>query len=182
MIKILGFAGSLRRDSYNRALLRAAQKLAPADVEVEIFDIGSFPLFNEDMENPLPPVVAAFKEKIVQADAVLMVTPEYNYSISGVLKNAIDWASRPYGSNSFDGKAVAIMGASMGTIGTARAQYHLRQVCVFLNAHVLNKPEIMVSVAADKFRDGELVDEKTGHKVREQLVALVAWERQLRKS
>lgn len=111
-----------------------------------------------------------------------MVTPEYNYSISGVLKNAIDWASRPYGSNSFDGKAVAIMGATCGTIGTARAQYHLRQICVFLNGYVLNRPEIMVSAAADKFKDGELVDEKTKQKVREQLVALIAWAKQLRKN
>lgn len=181
MIKILGFAGSLRKDSYNQALLRAAQKLAPAGAEVEIFDIGSFPLYNEDIETNLPPVVAAFKEKIVQADAILMVTPEYNYSISGVLKNAIDWASRPYGSNSFDGKAVAIMGATSGMLGTARAQYHLRQICVFLNAHVLNKPEVMVSAVADKFKDGELVDEKTKQKVSEQLVALIAWAEQLRK-
>ncbi len=181
MTRILGFAGSLRKDSYNRALLRAAQKLAPAGTEVEIVDIGDFPLYNEDIEKTLPPMVAAFKDKIVQADAVLMVTPEYNYSISGVLKNALDWASRPYGSNSFDGKAVAIMGVTSGTIGTARAQYHLRQICVFLNAYVLNKPEIMVSSASDKFRDGELVDEKTRQKVHEQLVALTAWAKQLRK-
>lgn len=181
MTKILGFAGSLRKDSYNRALLRAAQKLVPAGVEMEIFELGDFPLYNEDIESSLPPVVAAFKEKMVQADAVLMVTPEYNYSISGVLKNAIDWASRPYGSNSFDGKAVAIMGATSGTLGTARAQYHLRQMCVFLNAYVLNRPEVMVSSAADKFKGGELVDEKTRHKVQEQLVALVAWAKQLRK-
>ena len=181
MIKILGFAGSLRKDSYNRALLLAAQKLTPAGAEIEIFDIGSFPLYNEDMEASLPAVITEFKTRLVQADAILMVTPEYNYSISGVLKNALDWASRPYGSNSFDGKPVAIMGATSGTIGTARAQYHLRQICVFLNAYVLNRPEIMVSSVADKFRDGELVDEKTRQKVREQLVALIAWTRQLHK-
>lgn len=181
MIKILGFAGSLRKGSYNRALLLAAQKLVPAGAEIEIVDIGSFPLYNEDLEVNLPAVIADFKTKLVQADAILMVTPEYNYSISGVLKNALDWASRPYGSNSFDGKPVAIMGATSGTIGTARAQYHLRQICVFLNAYVLNKPEIMVSSVADKFKDGELVDEKTKQKVREQLVALMAWTRQLQK-
>ncbi|MEQ1667959.1 MAG: NAD(P)H-dependent oxidoreductase [Sulfuriferula sp.] len=181
MIKILGFSGSLRKDSYNRALLRAAQKLTPAGVEVEIFDIGDFPLYNEDIETNLPIAVAVFKEKILQADAILMVTPEYNYSISGVLKNAIDWASRPYGSNSFDGKAVAIMGATSGMLGTARAQYHLRQICVFLNAHVLNRPEVMVGSVQNKFSDGELVDEKTRQKVSEQLVALIAWAEQLRK-
>lgn len=181
MIKILGFAGSLRKDSYNRALLLAAQKLVPDGAEIEIVDIGSFPLYNEDLEASLPAAIADFKTKLVQADAILMVTPEYNYSISGVLKNALDWASRPYGSNSFDGKPVAIMGATSGTVGTARAQYHLRQICVFLNAYVLNKPEIMVSSVADKFKDGELVDEKTKQKVREQLVALMAWTRQLHK-
>lgn len=181
MIKILGFAGSLRKDSYNRALLLAAQKLVPDGAEIEIVDIGSFPLYNEDLEASLPAAIADFKAKLVQADAILMVTPEYNYSISGVLKNALDWASRPYGSNSFDGKPVAIMGATSGTVGTARAQYHLRQICVFLNAYVLNKPEIMVSSVADKFKDGELVDEKTKQKVREQLVALMAWTRQLHK-
>ncbi|WP_223246971.1 NADPH-dependent FMN reductase [Sulfuriferula thiophila] len=181
MIKILGFAGSLRKDSYNRALLLAAQKLVPDGAEIEIVDIGSFPLYNEDLEASLPAAIADFKAKLVQADAILMVTPEYNYSISGVLKNALDWASRPYGSNSFDGKPVAIMGATSGTVGTARAQYHLRQICVFLNAYVLNRPEIMVSSVADKFKDGELVDDKTKQKVREQLVALMAWTRQLHK-
>lgn len=182
MIRILGFAGSLRKDSYNRALLNAAQKLAPAEAEIEIFDIGDFPLFNEDLEATPPQMIIAFKEKIVQADAVLIVTPEYNYSISGVLKNALDWASRPYGSDSFSGKAVAIMGAATGTLGTARAQYHLRQICVFLNCHVLNRPEIMVASAAQKFRDGELADDKTQQKVREQLIALVALAKQLQKA
>ena len=181
MLNILGFAGSLRKDSYNRALLRAAQKLVPpGEAQLDIFDIGSCPLFNQDQENDRPPVVTEFKARVKRADAILIVTPEYNYSVPGILKNAIDWASRPYGDNSFEDKPVAIMGASTGSIGTARAQYHLRQMCVFINAHPLNKPEIMVSMAAEKFKNGELVDEATREKVQEQLGALVAWAKRLR--
>ena len=179
MTKVLGFAGSLRKDSFNRALLRAAQKFAPPEVDVEIFEIDSLPLYNQDEESSLPSVVRSFKEKIESADAVLMVTPEYNYSVSGVLKNAIDWASRPYGTNSFNDKPVAIMGATIGNIGTARAQYHLRQILVYLNAHALNSPEVMVSSAQDKFKDGELIDEHTQKKLREQLSALAVWAKRL---
>ena len=179
MTKVLGFAGSLRKDSFNRALLRAAQKFAPPEVDLEIFELNNLPLFNQDEETDLPQPVKNFKEKIEGADAVLMVTPEYNYSISGVLKNAIDWASRPYGANSFNDKPVAIMGATIGNIGTARAQYHLRQILVSLNAHVLNSPEVMVSSAPDKFRDGELIDEHTQKKLREQLSALAVWAKRL---
>ncbi len=180
MTKILGFAGSLRKDSYNRALLRAACMLAAAEgLELEIFELDGIPLYNQDDENVLPPIVRDFKSKIEQADAVLLVTPEFNYSVSGVLKNAIDWASRPYGANSFEEKPVAIMGATVGTLGTARAQYHLRQMLVYLNAYPLNRPEVMVSSAADKFKDGELIDEHTRQKVREQLIALVAWAKRL---
>src|ERR1019366_6581916 len=114
------------------------------------------------------------------ADAILLVTPEYNYSIPGVLKNAIDWASRPYGDNSWDGKPVAVMGASLGPLGTARAQYHLRQVFVFLNMHAVNKPEVMISGAAERFDDrGNLKDEKTGKLIRSLLESLVEWARQL---
>ena len=185
MIKIFGFAGSLRQGSYNQALLRAAQKLAPADeAEIEVFDIGSFPLYNEDIEadDKRPPAVTEFKTRLRQSDAVLMVTPEYNYSFSGALKNAIDWGSRPYGDNSFDNKPVAIMGATSGSLGASRAQYHLRQTCVFLNLHPLNRPEVMVSLARDKFQDGELVDEVTKEHVRKQLAALVVWTKQLRGS
>jgi chromate reductase len=127
----------------------------------------------------LPTVVRDFKTKIEQADAVLLVTPEYNYSVSGVLKNAIDWASRPYGANSFEEKPVGIMGATVGTLGTARAQYHLRQMLVYLNAYPLNRPEVMVSSAADKFKEGELVDEHTRQKVRELLAALATWAKRL---
>jgi len=123
---ILGFAGSLRKDSYNKTLLRAATKLVPPGVKLETFDLEGIPPFNQDMESMPPERVREVKAKIRAADALLIVTPEYNYSVLGVLKNAIDWASRPYGDNSFEGKSVAIMSASTGMLGGARAQYHLR--------------------------------------------------------
>ena len=140
-IKILGFAGSLRKDSYNRSLLRAALELVPKGTELEIFDLEGIPPFNQDLENQPPQKVKEFKAKIRAADAILIATPEYNYSVPGVLKNAIDSASRPYGDNAFEGKPVAVMGASIGMLGTARAQYHLRQSFVFLNVYPLNRPE-----------------------------------------
>ena len=149
-IKILGFAGSLRKDSYNRSLLRAALELAPKDAELEIFDLEGIPPFNQDLENQPPQKVKEFKAKIRAADAILIATPEYNYSIPGVLKNAIDSASRPYGDNPFEGKPVAVMGASIGMLGTARAQYHLRQSFVFLNVYPLNQPEVMVPLPRKK--------------------------------
>ena len=130
-LKVLGFAGSLRAGSYNKALLRAAENFIPEDANLEIFDIDGIPPFNQDIENDMPNKVKDFKSKIREADAILIATPEYNYSVPGVLKNAIDWASRPYGDNPFDGKPVAIMSASIGMLGGARAQYHLRQSLYF---------------------------------------------------
>ena len=127
-IRILGIAGSLRRNSYNRAALRAAQKVVPDNAVLETFDLDGIPVFSEDNERQPPEKVVELKKRIREADAVLLVTPEYNYSIPSGLKNAIDWASRPYGDNAWNGKPVAVMGASVGTFGTARAQYHLRQV------------------------------------------------------
>jgi chromate reductase, NAD(P)H dehydrogenase (quinone) len=145
-VKVLGFAGSLRRGSYNKALLRAAADLLPEDMNLEIFDIEGITAFNQDTEENMPLKVKEFKAKIREADAILIATPEYNYSVPGVLKNAIDWGSRPYGDNSFDGKPVAIMSASVGIIGGARAQYHLRQMFVFLNMYPINRPEVIVSL------------------------------------
>jgi chromate reductase, NAD(P)H dehydrogenase (quinone) len=178
---ILGIAGSLRKGSYNRAALRAAQQLAPADAEVEIFELDGIPPFSEDIEREPPAKVAELKEKIRAADTILLVTPEYNYSIPGVLKNAIDWASRPYGDSAWEGKPVAIMGASVGALGTARAQYHLRQVFVFLNMHAINKPEVMIGNASQRFDEqGNLTDETTKDLIGQLLQNLVAWARQLR--
>jgi chromate reductase len=181
-ISILGFAGSLRKGSYNKALLRAALEMIPGDAELEIFDLEGIPLFNQDMENQPPEKVKEFKVKIRAADAILIATPEYNYSIPGVLKNAIDTASRPYGDNAFDGKPVAIMGASVGMLGTARAQYHLRQSLVFLNLYPLNRPEVMVPLAQEKIdQNGRVTDQKTREKIKELLEALVIWTRKLKK-
>jgi chromate reductase len=180
-IKILGFAGSLRKDSYNRSLLRAALELVPKDAELEIFDLEGIPPFNQDLENQPPQKVKEFKAKIRAADAILIATPEYNYSIPGVLKNAIDSASRPYGDNVFEGKPVAVMGASIGMLGTARAQYHLRQSFVFLNMYPLNQPEVMVPFAQEKIgQNGRVTDQKTQEKIRELVESLVAWTRKLK--
>ncbi len=173
-MKIAAMCGSLRKQSFNRALLKVAQEEAPSGVTVEILDISHLPLFDQDYEEPLPPAVADFKAEIIEADAILFAVPEYNYSFSGVLKNAIDWASRPYGKNVWDGKIAGIMGGSMGMQGTCRAQYHLRQVFVYLNIHTLNKPEVMVGSIHEKFdKSGKLIDSKTREKVAELVQALV---------
>lgn len=179
-VNILGIAGSLRRDSYNRAALRAAQTLAPDDAKIEIFELDGITGFNQDDEMRPPAKVVELKARVRAADAILLVTPEYNYSIPGVLKNAIDWASRPYGDNAWDGKPVAVMGASIGAIGTARAQYHLRQAFVFLNMYPINQPEVMIANAQDRFdASGNLADEKTRELIQQLLRNLVAWARQL---
>ena len=179
-VRILGIAGSLRRQSYNRAALRAATQLVPEDATLDIFALDGIPGFNQDDEQNPPAQVVEFKRRIREADAVLIVTPEYNYSVPGVLKNAIDWASRPYGDSAWAGKPAAIMGASPGTIGTARAQYHLRQTFVFLNMFPINQPEVMISNAAERFdAEGNLTDERTKDFIRQLLQNLVAWTRRL---
>lgn len=179
-VHILGFAGSLRKNSFNRSILRAALEMVP-DAELEIFDLEGIPPFNQDQENQPPEKVKEFKAKIRAADAILIATPEYNYSIPGVLKNAIDWASRPYGDNAFEGKPVAVMGASPGMTGTARSQYHLRQTFVFLDMHPLNRPEVMVPFAHEKIdKEGKVTDPKTKEKIRELLESLLLWTRRLK--
>jgi chromate reductase, NAD(P)H dehydrogenase (quinone) len=160
-IKILGIAGSVRKASFNKSALRAAQKLVPEGASIEIFDIDGLPGFNQDEEKNPPAKVTELKAKIRAADAILFVTPEYNYSIPGVLKNAIDWASRPYGDSAWKGKPVAVMGASVGVIGTARAQYHLRQVFVFLDMDALNQPEVMINASKSFDDQGNLTDQQT---------------------
>ena len=177
---ILGIAGSLRKESFNRSLLRAAQELAPEGARLETFELDGIPPFNQDEEANPHPLVAEFKQRIRAADAILFVTPEYNYSIPGVLKNAIDCASRPYGDSAWAGKPVAIMGASIGMLGTARAQYHLRQTFVFLNMYPVNQPEVMVSNAQKRFdQEGRLTDEKTKTLVQQLLTELVSWAKRL---
>jgi chromate reductase, NAD(P)H dehydrogenase (quinone) len=182
-VRILGIAGSLRRQSYNRAALRAATELVPEGATLSVFELDGIPGFSEDDEKNPPAKVVELKKRIREADAVLFVTPEYNYSVSGVLKNAIDWASRPYGDSAWSGKPAAIMGASVGTIGTARAQYHLRQICVFLNVFPVNQPEVMIGNAAQRFdAAGRLTDEKTRQYIRQLLESLVAWTKRLQAS
>jgi chromate reductase, NAD(P)H dehydrogenase (quinone) len=177
---ILGIAGSLRQGSFNRAALQAAQTLVPDGATLAIFDIAGLPGFNQDDE-PNPPVqVVELKQRIRSADAILFVTPEYNYSVPGVLKNAIDWASRPYGDNAWNGKPVAVMGASVGAMGTARAQYHLRQMFVFLNMYAVNQPEVMIANAHKHFDEqGNLTDERAKKLIRQLLEELVSWTRRL---
>ncbi|HEV3200884.1 MAG TPA: NAD(P)H-dependent oxidoreductase [Bryobacteraceae bacterium] len=180
-LSILGIAGSLRKGSYNRGLLRAAQQLAPEGVSVESFDLDGIPPYNQDDDATPPALVTDFKARIRAADAILFVTPEYNYSMPGVLKNAIDWASRPYGDSAWEGKPVAVMGASGGLQGTSRAQYHLRQCFVFLNMHPINRPEVMIAGASQKFdADGNLTDEKAKEMVERLLMALADWTRKLK--
>jgi chromate reductase len=178
VVKILAVSGSLRRASFNSAALRAAKELAPEGVEVTIFEgLRDIPPYDDDARTGtgFPPAVAAFRAAVKAADAVLFASPEYNYSISGVLKNAIDWASRAP-DQPFDGKPIGIMGASGGLLGTARAQYDLRKICVFLNAHVLNKPEVMIGQAAQKFdAQGVLTDETTRGLIAQQMAALRDW-------
>ena len=179
-IRILGIAGSLRRESYNRAALRAATQLAPEGASIEIFELEGLPGFNQDEEQNPPAKVVELKRRIREADAILIVTPEYNYSIPGVLKNAIDWASRPYGDSAWNGKPAAIMGASVGAIGTARAQYHLRQMFVFLNMFPINQPEVMIGNASERFdAAGNLTDDTTKDFIRQLLQGLVTWTRRI---
>src|SRR5215218_1842284 len=172
-IVVAGLVGSLRQRSFNRGLLRAAIDLAPTGMTISDVPIGELPHYDEDLDHDGgPEPVQQFRAAIRTADAILFVTPEYNYSISGVLKNAIDWASRPP-SQPFEAKPVAIMGASPGLFGSARAQYHLRQMLIFLNAMPLNRPEVMIGQAQNKFdADGNLTDEPTREFVRKLLVSL----------
>jgi len=179
-VSVLGFSGSLRKGSFNAAVLRAAVELTPVDMRLETFDLHGIPLYDGDVEAAgLPDTVQRFRERIGAADALLIVTPEYNYSMAGVLKNAIDWASRPP-DQPFRGKPVAIAGASMGGFGTARAQYHLRQTCVYLEMIPLNKPEVFVSAAHQKVdAEGRLTDEPSRAAIRALLDALAAWTRRV---
>ena len=179
-IHVLGTSGSLRKSSYNTALLTAASELLPEGVTLETFDLSLIPLYNEDVRSlGYPKAVKEFRDRIAAADALLIATPEYNYSIPGVLKNAIDWASRPPDSP-LDGKPVAIMGASTGSFGTVRAQMHLRQVCVGCNMLPLNDPEVLVMRAQEKFdASGRLADETTRRIIRDLLVGLADWTRRL---
>jgi chromate reductase len=180
-LSVLGIAGSLRRGSYNRGLIRAAVEVAPAGTTVIPYDLADLPLFNADVEaQGDPPSVAAFKRAIREADALLIATPEYNHCVPGVLKNAIDWASRPARASVLTGKPVAIMGASTGGGGTARAQAHLRDGLSYTNGLVLPLPEVLVPFADSKFdAESTLTDPETREAVRDLLVSFAAWTRRM---
>ncbi len=182
-LKIIGICGSLRKASYNRMALHIAQECLPENVSFEIVEIGDLPHFNQDLEENPPPSVTAFREKIKSADAILFSVAEYNYSISSVLKNAIEWGSRPYTGAVLNRKPVAMMGASNGMVGTGRAQHHLRQMFVQTDSLVLSRPEVMISFAQEKFdANGKLHDEKTREKIQSLVDALVEWTRKLKHS
>ncbi|KRA84301.1 NADPH-dependent FMN reductase [Altererythrobacter sp. Root672] len=176
-VRVLAFAGSLRAGSYNRALLRAAQELTPEGMRIEIFDIGEVPLYNSDVEAAGdPPAVAAFKQAIAAADGLLIATPEYNHGVPGVMKNAIDWASRPPQGAPLGRKPVGIIGASPGQTGSARGQSQLRQAFEFTNSYCMPQPEILVFRAHEKFdADGNLTDAATREYLAGYLAALRDW-------
>lgn len=182
-LNVLGIWGSLRKGSLNTMALKAAQKLAPEGMVIEPFDLRDVPLYDDDVRQVgFPPVVASLREAVRAANALLLVTPEYNYSYSGVIKNAIDWVSRPP-EHPFTDKPVAIMSASPGMLGGARAQYHLRQCFIFLDARVLARPEVMIAQAQGKFAaDGSLGDEPTAKVLAEILVALRDWTLRIERS
>lgn len=175
-LKIIGICGSLRKASYNLMTLRIAGKNFPPNVEFEIVEIGNLPLFNQDLEQNPPNTVTSFREKIKNTDAILFAVNEHNYSVSSVLKNAIEWASRPYKDAVLNKKPIAMMGASNGQVGTARAQYHLRQMLVQTDSYPLNRPEVMISFAQEKFdSEGNLHDEKTLQKIKNLVTELIDW-------
>lgn len=184
-VRVLAVPGSLRKGSFNKALLHAAIEIAKTEslpLAFTVAEIGDIPLYNDDVrvEQGFPPPVARFRAEIAACDALLFVSPEYNYSVPGVLKNAIDWASRAP-DQPFADKPFAVMGASGAMSGTMRMQYHLRQIAVFLNMHPLNQPEVFVRNAKSVFNDDltKLTDEPTRQVVLKQLQALVTWTRRL---
>ena len=173
-LTILGIAGSLRQQSYNKGAVRAAQKLCPEGVRLDLYDLAGLPLFNQDEERNANAKVADFKQRIRAADAILISTAEYNYGMPGVLKNALDCASRPYGDNAWDGKPVAIMSAAMSMGGGVRAQYQLRQCFVFLNMEAVVQPEVAIANAPQRFDEqGDLTDETSKKLIAQLLQKLV---------
>jgi chromate reductase, NAD(P)H dehydrogenase (quinone) len=177
-LRVVAIAGSLRAASYNRGLLRAAQDMAPRELTITIRDLAPIPLYNADVEaQGDPPPVAELKSAVQEADALLIAVPEYNYGVSGVLKNTIDWLSRPPESSVLHSKPAALLGAARGMAGTARAQLQLRQSFVYTQTWVMPPPpEILVAYAHEKFDAlGELIDEETRARLRNLLEALATW-------
>lgn len=180
-LKILAISGSSRKGSYNWALLEAAKDMLPDNTTLEIFDVSKFPLFTQDLESNPPADVLTFKETIKKSDAILFATPEHNYSIPAVLKNALEWGNRPEDDNSWDGKPAAIVSASTGPRGGARAQLHLRGIMVDLNMYPINAPQLFLARAQDAFDDDlRLKDERTKKTLKAVMQSLVKWTEQLR--
>jgi chromate reductase, NAD(P)H dehydrogenase (quinone) len=176
-LRVIGIAGSLRSKSFNRALLQAARELAPPELIIEIQELGDIPLFNEDLDSAGPPgSVMALRSAVLAADGLLLVTPEYNHGVPGVLKNAVDWLSQPLRQSALEGKPAAMMGASTGLAGTARSQSQLRQAFVLTNSPVMQQPEVLVSHAYEKFdATGRLIDPATRQFVVAFLTRLAHW-------
>ncbi len=182
IFEVVALVGSLRKQSFNRGLLRAAQELKPESMRIVEAPLSDIPLYNEDVERDGdPPAVQALKAQLLDSDAILILTPEYNHSIPGVLKNAIDWASRRYGTASvLKGKPVAMMGASAGRFGTTRAQLHLRQIFPYLDMRLMPQPELYLPNAGDAFDDtGALIDDAARESVRALLESLLDWTKQV---
>jgi chromate reductase len=180
-LRLLGISGSLKQNSLNTALLRAAQELLPAHVSLTIHPLHDIPLYNSDLESALPEAVTAFKEAITQADGLLIATPEYNYSIPGVLKNAIDWASRPAYKSPLAHKPVGIIGASPSPLGTARAQDHLRHVLAAVLAYPFSHTGLLLSGATQKFDEHkQLTDPTTRDRLQAYLADLATWTQRFR--
>lgn len=180
-LHFLGMCGSLRKGSYNRKLLVAAQELAPPVAEIEIVGLEGVPVYNQDLDVRPDPIVESLKAKVRAADGILFATPEYNYGVPGPLKNAIDAISRPHAGQPFQGKPVGVMSASISSLGGARAVYHLRQSFIYLEMHPLMMPEVFVTFAETKFDPaGRLTDPEARASVERFLAAFVAWTRRLR--
>jgi chromate reductase len=178
-MKILGIGGTLRKDSFSRVLLNYAQQTLQENAEMEIAAIADLPIFNQDKEQDLPELVSGFKQQIEKVDALLFVTAEYNHSIPGFFKNAIDWASRPYDDNSFKDKPGAVISSSTGMFGGVRAYMELRQVLDSLNVHLVNKPEVNVAKVAEKIVSGQLMDIKTKAKIDLLIKNLISWTKRI---
>ncbi len=175
MTKIAVLVGSLQAKSVNKLLANNLEKLAPAGTHFEYVDIGSLPLFNQDLESDFPASARAMKDIIEAADGVLFVTPEYNRSISGVLKNAIDWASRPWGLSSFSGKPAGIVGATISPLGTGPAQAGLREIVVYMGMKLMGQPEVYLTVSAETFNENGDVNELLKQSFGDYISALTTW-------
>lgn len=174
MKKYIAISGSLRKESFNTRILKETIALAPAGMEIELFDIHSLPMYDQDLEVAFPASAQVFKDAIKDADGLIIATPEHNRSIPAALKNALDWASRPWGQNSLPGKKVLVMGASVGPIATAPAQSHLKHILLYLDAHVIGQPELYIGNVQDKFSPEGVLDEDTKEHLKKALVVLMS--------